>query len=74
MASLDVESLFTNVPIFDTIDIISNYVYRNPDKQPPQIPEAILRSMLQLCTAKSPFVSPSGQYYQQVDGVAMGST
>ena len=73
MASLDVESLFTNVPISNTIDIISDYVYRNPDKQPPQIPEAILRSMLQLCTSKSPFISPSGQYYQQVDGVAMGS-
>ena len=73
MASLDVESLFTNVPISDTINIISDYMYRNPDKHPPQIPETILRSMLELCTSKSPFLSPSGQYYQQVDGVAMGS-
>ena len=73
MASLDVESLFTNVPIVDTIDIISDYVYRNPDKLPPQIPETILKALLELCTSKSPFISPTGQIYQQIDGVAMGS-
>ena len=73
MASLDVESLFTNVPIVDTIDIISDYVYRNCDKLPPQIPETILRAMLELCTSKSPFISPTGQIYHQIDGVAMDS-
>ena len=60
MASLDVESLFTNVPIADTIDIIADYMYRSPDKHPPQIPEAILRTMLEHYTAKSPFISPKG--------------
>ena len=73
MASLDVESLFTNVPIADTIDIIADYVYRSTDKHPPQIPEAILRAMLELCTSKSPFISPTGSIHQQIDGVAMGS-
>ena len=29
--------------------------------------------MLELCTSKSPFTSPTGSIYQQVDGVAMGS-
>jgi hypothetical protein len=41
MASLDVESLFTNVPVNETIDLILKYVYHNedPEKCPPIIPE-----------------------------------
>ena len=69
MASLVVESLFTNVPISDTINIISDYIYRNPNNHPLQTPESILRSMF--CTSKSSLLLP-GQYYQQV--MVLGST
>ena len=29
--------------------------------------------MLELCTEKSPFISPNGNLYLQIEGVAMGS-
>ena len=73
LASLDVESLFTNVPIDTTIDIIIKYTYNHHAIQPPKIPQNILRQMLQICTKQSPFISPTGEYFLQIEGVAMGS-
>ena len=73
IASLDVESLFTNVPITKTIDIIIKYAYQHESLPPPKIPETILRKMLELCTKKAPFLTPNKQLYCQIEGVAMGS-
>ena len=73
IASLDVESLFTNVPIDPTIDIILQYVYHHPTIIPPKIPPNILRELLSICTKESPFRTPTGDLYLQVEGVAMGS-
>ena len=73
LASLDVQSLFTNVPVIDTIEIILQYVYNNEDLHPPRLPRSVLKELLLLCTKEAPFISPSGQLYKQVDGVAMGS-
>ena len=73
LASLDVESLFTNVPVEDTIEIILRYVFHNPDLSPPRVPRKVIEGMLRICTTKSPFISPVGILYQQIDGVAMGS-
>ena len=73
IASLDVESLFTNVPVDTTIDYILNNVYRHEELPPLDIPELLLKKMLELCTKESPFLSPRGRMYKQVDGVAMGS-
>ena len=71
--SLDVESLFTNVPVTDTINIICDYCYRTPDTSPPIINEEKLRRLLTLCTKEAPFRHINGTMYRQVDGVAMGS-
>ena len=73
IASLDVESLFTNVPIDDTINIILNLAYCNNSILPPKIPRNLLKQLLELCTKESPFITPSGKIYQQIEGVAMGS-
>ena len=73
IASLDVESLFTNVPIDATIDIIIHDMYNHPELSPPKIPQSILKELLQLCTKEAPFTAPDGYMYLQVDGVAMGS-
>ena len=73
IASLDVESLFTNVPVDSTIDIIINHTYNHPTLSPPKIPQNIMRQFLNICTKESPFRCPSGNLYLQVDGVAMGS-
>ena len=72
-ASLDVESLFTNVPIDDTIEIIIHNVYNHPTLHAPKISQNILKQLLQLCTKELPFKSPDGNIYKQLDGVAMGS-
>ena len=73
IASLDVESLFTNVPIDSTIDIILQHAYNHPTLPPPKIPSEILKAMLALCTKEAPFRSPDGDLYLQIEGVAMGS-
>ncbi|XP_045124906.1 uncharacterized protein LOC123512546 [Portunus trituberculatus] len=73
IASLDVESLFTNVPVDKTISFILNRVYHSSDTTPLDMPEKHLKSLLELCTKEAPFISPDGKMYQQIDGVAMGS-
>ena len=73
LASLDVCSLFTNVPVERTIQIIADYVYRNDALPAPDITEPVMRAMLRLCTTKAPFRCPQGQLYYQTDGIAMGS-
>lgn len=73
MASLDVESLFTNVPVQRTIEIILDYVYGHSTLPPLRVPRNILREMLKACTTEAPFRSPEGKMYLQQDGVAMGS-
>ena len=64
MASIDVESLFTNVPVGETIDIICDNVYRNQELPPLSIPENILRDLLKLCTTECPFQNFDGKIYQ----------
>ncbi|XP_076037857.1 uncharacterized protein LOC143023221 [Oratosquilla oratoria] len=72
IASLDVESLFTNVPVEETINFILDRVYRS-DKPVIDIPEHVLKSLLETCTREAPFLSHRGELFRQVDGVAMGS-
>ena len=73
LTSLDVESLFTNVPVEETINIIIDTLYKNPTAPPPLIPQELLRSLLRVCTTETPFKSPNGDVYLQTDGVSMGS-
>ncbi|XP_076062481.1 uncharacterized protein LOC143037809 [Oratosquilla oratoria] len=71
MASMDVESLFTNVSINETIDFICHCLYHPEHKI--AIPENTLRLLLQACTKEVPFYGPDGNMYAQCDGVAMAS-
>ena len=73
LASLDVESLFTNVPIDETIEIILKNVFNHPDIPPPKMSPQILKNLLQLCTKEAPFRCPRNKLYVQIEGVAMGS-
>lgn len=65
MASMDVESLFTNVPVDETIDLICQRIYHLEDEEPLNIPEASLRLLLQACTKEVPFYGPDGKVYVQ---------
>ena len=70
MCSFDVCSLFTNVPLDETIQICLDTLYALPDS--PAIPRPVLKKLLDFATKKSHFIF-DGQYYDQFDGVAMGS-
>ena len=71
MCFLDVTSLFTNVPVDETIQICLDKLYYLPD--PPQLPRSlVLKDRLQFAAKKSHFLF-DGQFYDQIDGVAMGS-
>ena len=70
MCSFDVSSLFTNVPLDETIEICLDKLYALAN--PPSLPRLVLKNLLLFATKKSHFVF-DGQYYDQIDGVAMGS-
>ncbi|XP_076049331.1 uncharacterized protein LOC143030008 [Oratosquilla oratoria] len=66
IASLDVENLFTNISVDRTIQFIINRVYHNNDTPNCDIPEPVMKKLLECCTK-------GGNKYCQIDGVAMGS-
>ncbi|XP_057292667.1 uncharacterized protein LOC130621400 [Hydractinia symbiolongicarpus] len=69
MASFDVNSLFPNIPLHETIDININEIESNCIDG---IPKKDLKHLHTLATTESIFVF-NGVYYKQIDGVAMGS-
>ena len=71
MGSLDVDSLFTNIPLEETIDICTNSLFENMEKVE-YLSKIEFKELLSLATKESYFVF-NGQLYKQVDGVAMGS-
>ena len=73
MISFDVKSLFTNIPLNKTINICLDRLYRRDPGIRPSIPEDTLKKLLELCVCDNTFVF-NGKVYQQVDGVAMGSS
>ena len=52
------------------IQICLDRLYSLPD--PPLLPRSVLKDLLQFATKKSHFIF-DGHYYDQIDGVAMGS-
>ncbi len=71
MCSFDVKSLFTNVPLAETIKICIDQLYHSDITQP-DIPESICLEMLRMATVDVEF-SFNNSMYRQIDGVAMGS-
>ena len=71
MASFDIESLFTNIPLDETINICVNNVF-GKKKRVKGLLKKDFKQLLTLSLNSSCFVF-NNVYYQQVDGVAMGS-
>ena len=57
LASLDIESLFTNVPVETTLDNVTATAYNRHSLPPPQIDADVLRQLLKICTTATPFSS-----------------
>ena len=72
--SFDVASLFTNVPLDETIDIILDKLYPNKDKKLKVngMTRLIFKRALEWCLKGNIFIF-NGKLYRQTDGVAMGS-
>ena len=71
MRSFDVwSSLFTNVPLDETVQICLDKLNALPDS--PAIPRPVFKKLIEFATKKSHFIF-DGQYYEQIDGVAMRS-
>ena len=71
MVSFDVGSLFTNVPLEETIEIILKRIYINKEITT-DIPKQEMKELLILFTKNVHFTF-NNETYIQVDGVAMGS-
>ena len=71
MGSLDVNSLFINIPLDKTIDICINQLFENTDTVE-GFTKSELKQLLCLATKESYFIF-NGLLYKQTDGVAMGS-
>ena len=77
LVSFDVESLFTNIPTKETIEILLNLAFkRDGNNNIPNLFHGMskdeLRELLYICTQQSHFQF-NGCFYDQIDGVAMGS-
>ena len=71
MVSLDVDSLFTNIPLDETIDICVNQLFENADTVE-GFKNSELKQLLCFATKESYFIF-NGLLYKQIAGVAMGS-
>ena len=71
MASLDVDSLFTNIPLDETIDICIDSLYKD-DENTAKILKDVFRNLLTVATKESFFMF-NNKFYKQIDGVPMGS-
>ncbi|MGL4482604.1 MAG: reverse transcriptase domain-containing protein, partial [Lactococcus garvieae] len=70
MYSFDVASLFTNVPVIETVNYLCEWVEHNPNTI--SIPIPSLKELLLRCTMNVQLLL-NKKIYRQVDGVAMGS-
>ena len=70
IGSLDISSLFTQVPLNETIDIILKLI--NDHHVNIGMPDALLKDLIEICTKDVTF-SFNKEIYIQTDGVAMGS-
>ena len=69
MGSLDVDSLFTNIPLEETINICTNLLYNNEDAIE-GISKSEFKNLLSLANQESYFIF-NDVLYKQKDGVAM---
>ena len=68
MVSFDVKSLFTNIPLEESIDLATHYIVEgNPDLK---FGKSNRKELFLFATAQTHF-SFNGNVYDQIDGVAM---
>ena len=71
MASFDVESLFTNIPLQETIDIILKYLFTSDNNTVIGLSQKYFRELLQHSVLNSFFIFDN-VLYKQTEGLGMG--
>ena len=75
MASFDVSSLFTNIPLEQSIDLCIELLFSDNESleyRDCSLSRSQFRKLLSFAVKENHFVF-NGQLYDQIDGVAMGS-
>ena len=71
MASFDIDSLFTNLPLDETIELCVRKTFKRKRKFK-GLTRSEFKKLLEFAT-KDALILFNGKYYEQIDGVAMGS-
>ena len=69
LVSYDVVSLFTNIPLKETLEIVCDYVYKSSNH--PAFSKTTFKKLLEFATGG--YFLYKGKIYCQIDGVTMGS-
>ena len=72
MASFDIESLFTNIPLSETINIILQKFFPSPNDTYNGFNKSLFKTMLELAVNNTYFIF-NQSFYQQTEGMGMGS-
>ena len=72
MVSYDVTSLFTNIPLSETIDLVVNAIFESNTGLDLKLSKTELKELFNFATSHTHFLF-NGCFYNQVDGVPMGS-
>ena len=71
IVSFDVVSLYTNIPLTETINLVVDRVYSERSTRVPPVPKHIFKKLLNIATGG--MFMYKDKLFKQVDGVAMGS-
>ena len=71
MVSYDVASLFTNIPLSETIDLAVNAIFESNTGLDLKLSKTELKELFNFATSHTHFLF-NGCFYDQVGGVAMG--
>src|SRR5215469_12718355 len=72
LTSFDIQNLFTNIPVYETIDIIINTLFPTNNTTLHNLSSTQFRKLLTNTVSNSPFIF-NNQLYTQTDGMPMGS-
>ena len=72
MVSYDVASLFTNIPLSETIDLAVSAIFESNTGLDLELSKTELKELFNFASSHTNFLF-NGCFYDEVDGVAMGS-
>ena len=72
LVSIDVSSLYTNIPHLDGLEAATNALLDHPDQDPIRLPVQVLRELMSI-VLKNNIFEFNGDHYLQLQGTAMGT-